>query len=151
MHYMHCNINSTYSGHSYFSTEGLVSPNVDSVVLERVKVHCGSDHVNITCLFRNDRSPTQQCVIVIRKLTESLLMVKHFSVDTGFPVNLLLSEPGNYTVAVFGWSDGIIESLPAQLQQADITGISKGNHSQVPFETYTPQSLLNIYKGMRLF
>ena len=106
--------------------------NVDSVVLESVKVHCGSDYVNITCLFRNDRSPTQQCVIVICKLTESLLMVKHFSMDTAFPVNLLLSEPGNYTVAVFGWSDGMIESLPAHLQQADITGISKGNHPQVP-------------------
>jgi len=69
-------------------------------------------------------------------------MVKHFPMDTGFPVSLLLSEPGSYTVAVFGWSDGMIESLPAHLQQADITGISKGNHPQVPFETYTPQSLL---------
>ena len=120
---------------------------MDSVVLESVKVHCGSDHVNITCLFRNDRSPTQQCVIVIHKLTESLLMVTHFPTDTGFPVKLLLYEPGSYTVAVFGWSDGMIESLPAHLQQADITGIS--NHPQVPLETYTPQGI--FIEGMRLF
>jgi len=39
---------------------------------------------------------------------------------TNFPVDLSLSESGNYSVAVFGWSEGRIESFPADVQQVDI-------------------------------
>ena len=41
--------------------------------------------------------------------------------NTDLPVKLSLSESGNYSVAVFGWSEGTIEPFPADVQQVDIT------------------------------
>ena len=106
--------------HLYYSTEGLMSPNMDSLVLDRVTIHSDGDQVNITCHFRNTSSPSEGCVVVSRKTNESVLMVEYFSMSTDFPVKLSLSESGNYSVAVFGWSEGRIESFPADVQQVDI-------------------------------
>ena len=54
-------------------------------------------------------------------------MVETYTVSMNFPVVLNISEPGNYSVAVFGWSDDMIEPFPAELQQVVITGMSQGN------------------------
>ena len=54
-------------------------------------------------------------------------MVEDYPVGTDFPVPLPLSEPGKYSVAVFGWSDGVIKSSPVDLQQVDITGTLQSN------------------------
>ena len=106
--------------HLYYSTEGLMPPNKDSLVLGRVTVHSDGDQVSITCHFRDNSSPSERCVVVSRKATESVLMVEYFPMGTDFPVKLSLSESGNYSVAVFGWSEGRIESFPADVQQVDI-------------------------------
>ena len=98
-----------------------------SLVLDSVTIHYDDDQVSIICHFRSDSSPSERCVVVSRKSTESVLMVKDYPVDTDFPVSLPLAEPGSYSVAVFGWSDGVIESFPAVLKQVDIIGILQGN------------------------
>ena len=95
-------------------------PNKDSLVLGRVTVHSDGDQVSITCHFRDNSSPSERCVVVSREATESVLMVEYFPMGTDFPVKLSLSESGNYSVAVFGWSEGTIESFPADVQQVDI-------------------------------
>ena len=95
-------------------------PNKDSMVLDRVTVHSDGDQVSITCHFRDNSSPSERCVVVSRKATESVLMVEYFPMGTDFPVKLSLSESGNYSVAVFGWSEGRIESFPVDVQQVDI-------------------------------
>ena len=101
-------------------TGGSIPPKKESLVLESVTILSDDDQVNITCRFRNDSSPSKRCVVVSRKSTESVLMVVDYSMSIEFPVTLPLSEPGNYSVAVFGWSDGVIECLPAEIQQVDI-------------------------------
>lgn len=111
------------SDHFYFLTDS-VPPNKSSAVLENVTIHSGGDHVNITCHFRNDHSPFHGCVIVIHKSDESILMAKLYQTDTSFPVKCDVSVAGTYFVAVFGWNDGVMEPLAAELQQVDIT---KGN------------------------
>ena len=68
-----------------------------------------------------------RCVAVIHKSTESVLMVEDYPVGTEFSVTLPLTEPGNYSVAVFGWSGGRTESSPVDLQQVDITGTLQSN------------------------
>ena len=95
-------------------------PSKYSVILESATIHSDGDQVNITCQFRDDSSPSQGCVIVSHKSTESVLMVKSHPTNTNFPVKLNVSETGKYFVAVFGWSDGVIELLPVELQQVDI-------------------------------
>ena len=110
----------SYKCYPYYSTEGPMPPNKDSMVLDRVTIHSDGDQVSITCHFRNDSSPSERCVVVSRKATESVLMVEYFPMGTVFPVKLSLSESGNYSVAVFGWSEGTIESFPADVQQVDI-------------------------------
>ena len=97
-------------------------PNKDSLVLDSVTILSDDDQVNTTCHFRNDSSPSERCVIVIRKSTESVLMVEYYPMDADFPVSLPLSEPGSYSVAVFGWSEGRIETIPAVFERLDITG-----------------------------
>ena len=118
----HCVTVSFFSSlyHFYYSTEGLMSPNMDSLVLDHVTIHSDGDQVSITCHFRDNGSPSERCVVVSRKTTESVLMIEYFSMGTDFPVKLSLSESGNYSVAVFGWSEGRIESFPADVQQVDI-------------------------------
>ena len=101
-------------------------PNKKSQVLDNVTILSDGDQVNITCHFRNDSSPSERCVVVSRKSTESVLMVEYYPMDADFPVSLPLSEPGSYSVAVFGWSEGRIETLPIQSVQVDIR---QGNDS----------------------
>ena len=112
--------------HPYYSTEGLIPPNMDSLVLGHVTIHSDGDQMSITCHFRNNSSPSERCVIVICKDTESVLMVEYFPMGSDFPVKLSLSESGSYSVAVFGWSEGRIESFPAHVQQVDIIQGSLG-------------------------
>lgn len=108
------------SNHSYFSTEGSIRRNEDSIVLESVTIHSDGNQVNVICHFRPGSSPSQQCVMVIRKSTQSILVVQYYPVGTDFPVTLPLSEPGNYSVAVFGWTEGMIETSPTTLEQVHI-------------------------------
>ena len=112
-------------------------PYKGSVVLESVTIHSDGDQVIITCHFRNDSLPSERCVVVSRKSTESVLMVEYYPMDSDFPVTLHLSELESYSVAVFGWSEGKIEPFPAELYQVNITGTSQGNHVPLFLKTYT--------------
>ena len=76
--------------------------------------------MNITCHFKNDSSPSERCVVVSHKSTEPALMVEYYPMDADFPVSLPLSEPGSYSTAVFGWSEGRIEPDPVLLQQIHV-------------------------------
>ena len=102
------------------STEGLMPPNKGSLVLDSVTILSNDDLMNITCHFRNNSSPSERCVIVSRKSIESVLMVEYYPMDADFPVTLPLSEPGSYSVAVFGWSEGRIEPDPVLSQQIHV-------------------------------
>ena len=115
----------------------------DSFVLQNVTINTKIDQVDVTCHFRNDSAPSSQCVIVIRKSTEAILMVETYTVSMTFPVVLNISEPGNYSVAVFGWSDDMIEPFPAELQQVAIAGISQGH------QYYMCWSIYEVYIGSR--
>lgn len=102
--------------------------NKNSSVLRNATIKTNKDQVNVTCYFRNDSSPTSQCVIVILKSTEDILMIDNYTAPTDFPVMLNISDAGSYSVAVFGRSDGVIESFPTELQQVDVTRTSQGSH-----------------------
>ena len=118
---------------------------MNSSALQNVTIKTNNHQVNVTCHFRNDSSPSSQCVIVIRKSTEVILMIEIYTISTNFPVMLNISEPGSYSVAVFGWSDGVIEPFPADLQQVDIIGTSQGNHYCICC------SLYQVYIAGRMF
>ena len=94
----------------------------DSLVLDNVTIHYDGDQLSITCHFKNNGSPSQKCVIVCRKYTMSVLIVNDYQKDTDFPVKLPILEAGTYFVAVFGWTDGVIELFPAVLEQVDVAG-----------------------------
>lgn len=113
----------------------------DLFVLQDVTINTNNYQVDVTCDFKKDSSLCPQCVIVIRKFTEVTLMIEIYPQSTDFPVTLNISEPGHYSVAVFGWSEGMIEPLPTKLQHVDITGTSEGDHTFLPLETYIAGNL----------
>lgn len=68
-------------------------------------------------------------------------MVEYFPIGTDFPMKLSISESGHYSVAVFGWSDGVIECLPVISKQVDLM---QGNNvhtnaDSVESDIHTPQ------------
>ena len=90
-------------------------------------INAKTDQVDVTCHFGNDSSPSSRCVIVIHESAQAILMVDTYTLSMDFPVVLNISESGSYSVAVFGWSDDMIEPFPAELQQVAIAGISQGH------------------------
>ena len=118
-----------HKDHFSSSIEGRMPPNKGSLALDSVTILSDDDQVNITCHFRNGSSPSERCVVVSRKSTESVLMVEYYLMDADFPVSLPLSEPGSYSVAVFGWSEGKIEPYPVLSQQIHIHIIASSQGS----------------------
>lgn len=95
-------------------TNESMTQDMDSV-LDNVTILRDGNQVILTCHFRTDTSLSLQCVVVCRSYTKLDLMVKKYKIGTNFPQKFYISEPENYSVAVFGWKDGMIEPHPRKL------------------------------------
>ena len=97
-------------------TNRSMTPDMDSV-LSNVTIDRDGNQVILTCHFRTDISHTLhvQCIVVCRSSTKLDLMVKNYTIGTKFPQKFDIPEPGNYSVAVFGWKDKLIEPHPQEM------------------------------------
>ena len=97
-------------------TKGSMTPDTDSV-LNNVTIDHDGNQVILTCHFRTDISHSLhvQCIVVCRSSTKLDLMVKNYTIGTKFPQKFYIPETGNYSVAVFGWKDKMIEPHPQKL------------------------------------
>ena len=70
--------------------------------------------ITIACEFQ-EKSKNSSCVLIYRKYGNETLVVKEYPQNTVFPVTLTAREPStwyNYTIAVFGKNNSLIDERP---------------------------------------
>ena len=84
-------------------------PVFQSEVLVNVSVESSTEsELKVTCEFRADVTGQTECVVIWHRRTEQKLN----SVEVKFPTTIPISQPGEYSVAVFGRQGGVIEQQP---------------------------------------
>ena len=99
-----------------FQSEVLVNVSVESTTESELKV---------TCEFREDVTGQTECVVIWHKRTEEKLN----SLGIRFPILIPISQPGKYSVAVFGRQGGVIEQLPFLKRSLNVSSGIIFNHT----------------------
>ena len=85
----------------YLLTDSIGEDQKQSQILSNASVSLSGSHIVVDCEFV-EGSPQSSCVLVYREYNSSLLTVADIPQLVDFPVSITISDPENYTFALFG-------------------------------------------------
>ena len=85
----------------YLFTDSIDADQKQSQILSNASVSLSGSDIVVDCEFAED-NPQSSCVLVYREYDSPLLTVVEISKPIKFPVSITVSDPENYTFALFG-------------------------------------------------
>ena len=82
-------------------TDSIDADQKQSQILSNASVSLSGSDIVVDCEFAEDK-PQSSCVLVYREYDSPLLTVVEISKPIKFPVSITVSDPENYTFALFG-------------------------------------------------